>query len=153
MELHEMTDRIEKTIVLRAPVARVWRALTDHAEFSTWFRVSLERPFAMGEVSRGQLTYPGWEHVTMEVRVVAMEPPERFAFTWHPGAIEPGMDYSEEPPTLVEFRLHASEAGTRLEVVESGFDALPAGRRAEAFRMNERGWAMQMENIRAHVGG
>jgi uncharacterized protein YndB with AHSA1/START domain len=146
-----MTNRIEKTIVLRAPVARVWRALTDHTEFNAWFRVKLESPFVMGEVSRGQLTYPGWEHVTMEVRVVAMEAPRRFSFTWHPGAAEPGVDYSEEPPTLVEFRLHESEAGTRLEVVESGFDALPAHRRAEAFRMNDNGWAAQMQNIAAHV--
>jgi uncharacterized protein YndB with AHSA1/START domain len=148
-----MTDRIEKTIVLRAPVARVWRALTDHTEFNAWFRVKLEQPFVMGEVSRGQLTYPGWEHVTMAVRVVAMEPQERFSFTWHPGATEPGVDYTEEPPTLVEFRLHASEAGTRLVVVESGFDALPAHRRAEAFRMNDGGWTVQMTNIAAYVDG
>lgn len=146
-----MTDRIEKTIVLRAPVARVWRALTDHTEFNAWFRVKLEQPFVMGEVSRGQITHPGLEHVTMEMRAVAMEPPQRFSFTWHPGAIEPGVDYSEEPPTLVEFRLHESDAGTRLVMVESGFDALPAHRRAEAFRMNDRGWTMQMNNVVAYV--
>lgn len=148
-----MADRIEKTIELKAPVERVWRALTDHAEFGAWFRAKLDEPFVVGETSRGRITYPGYEHLAWEAEVVAMERPHRFAFRWHPYAVDPAVDYAAEPTTLVEFRLEAMAGGTRLTVVESGFDALPAHRRDEAFRMNEGGWEAQVGNIRAHVGG
>jgi uncharacterized protein YndB with AHSA1/START domain len=146
-----MTDRIEKNIELRAPIERVWRALTDAAEFGQWFGVNLEGAFAPGVVTRGHITYPGFEHVILEARVVKMEAPRLFSFTWNPYAIDSAVDYSKEPSTLVEFRLAPAGEGTRLEVVESGFDALPEHRRAEAFRMNDSGWAEQMENIKAHV--
>jgi uncharacterized protein YndB with AHSA1/START domain len=148
-----MSDRIEKTIDLNAPVERVWRALTDHAEFGQWFRVKLDGPFVAGEVSRGHVTYPGYEHVRWEVRILRMEAPRLFAFTWHPYAVDPARDYAQEPSTTVEFRLEPRSGGSRLTVTESGFDALPAERRAEAFRMNEGGWAEQMRNIQAHVAG
>jgi uncharacterized protein YndB with AHSA1/START domain len=147
-----MMDRIEKRVDLKAPVARVWRALTDHQEFGEWFRVKIDGPFVPGEVSRGYITHPGYEHLKWEAVVKAMEPERLFSFTWHPYAIDPKMDYSAEPPTLVEFRLEKTGAGTRLTVTESGFDKIPAGRRAEAFRMNEGGWAQQMKNIERHVG-
>lgn len=146
-----MTDRIEKSIDLKAPVERVWRALTDSAEFGAWFRVALEGPFRTGEVTKGKITHPGYEHIQWEATVVAMDQPNRFSFTWHPYAIDPDTDYSTEPPTLVEFRLTPTAGGTHLKVVESGFDALPAGRRPEALRMNEGGWTTQMENIKIHV--
>jgi uncharacterized protein YndB with AHSA1/START domain len=146
-----MADRIEKEIELNAPVERVWRALTDHREFGEWFRVKLEGPFVQGEVSRGHITYPGYEHVVWEVKVVRMDRPELFSFTWHPYAVDPEVDYSGEPPTLVEFRLEPTTAGTRLKLTESGFDALPPGRRPDALRMNEGGWEEQMKNIQAHV--
>ena len=145
------TDRIEKTIHLRAPVARVWRALTDAAEFGAWFRVKLEGAFAVGATVRGRITYPGYEHLTMEVLVERMDRERLFAFRWHPAAIEPGADYSAEPTTLVEFRLDEEAGGTRLAVVESGFDGLPAARRSEAFRINEGGWSEQLRNIERHV--
>jgi uncharacterized protein YndB with AHSA1/START domain len=147
-----MSDRIEKSIEINAPVSRVWRALTDHREFGAWFRVAIERPFVVGEVARGNILHPGYEHIQWEVTITAMEPERRFAFTWHPYAVDPEVDYSGEPPTLVEFTLESKGAGTLLRVVESGFDRVPAHRRAEAFRMNEGGWAAQMENIAAHVG-
>jgi uncharacterized protein YndB with AHSA1/START domain len=146
-----MSDRIEKTIELKAPVSRVWRALTDHREFGTWFRVRLDGPFVPGQVSRGQLTYPGYEHVRWEVLVQRMEPERLFSFTWHPYAVDPSQDYSAEQPTLVEFTLQAIPSGTLLRVVESGFDKLPSKRRLEAFRMNEGGWNEQMQNIARHV--
>ncbi len=146
-----MTDRIEKSIELRAPLERVWRALTDSAEFGEWFRVKLDGPFVPGEPSRGHVTYPGYEHLVWAARIVKMERPRLFSFTWHPYAIDPDVDYSGEPSTLVEFRLEPTATGTRLTVVESGFDALPAHRRAEAFRMNEGGWEVQVRNIQAHV--
>lgn len=146
-----MSDRIEKAVELHASIERVWRALTDSAEFGEWFRVKLEDPFVPGQVSRGHITYPGFEHVVWEARVVKMERPRLFSFTWHPYAVEPDVDYSEEPSTLVEFRLEPTANGTRLVIVESGFDALPSHRQANALRMNDGGWATQIKNIRAHV--
>ena len=147
-----MTDSIEKHIELKAPIARVWRALTDHEEFGAWFRVKLDGPFVLGEVSRGRITYPGYEHLKWEATVRAMEPERLFAFTWPPNATDPEVDYSGEPTTLVEFRLEATPGGTRLTVTQSGFDALPKDRRDEALRMNEGGWEEQMRNIERHVG-
>jgi uncharacterized protein YndB with AHSA1/START domain len=145
------TDRIEKTLRLRAPRTRVWRALTDHEEFGSWFRVKLEGPFTPGGRVKGRITYPGYEHLVMDVTVETMEPEKLFSFRWHPYAIDPAVDYSHEPSTLVEFSLEDTKDGTQLTVVESGFDRLPAARRAEAFRANEGGWSEQMQNIERHV--
>lgn len=146
-----MNDRIEKRTELAAPVSRVWRALTDHREFGEWFRVELEAPFAPGQESRGHITYPGYEHIQWRAVVRDMVPERLFSFTWHPYAIEPGVDYSGEPPTLVEFRLEPHGDGTLLTVTESGFDRIPAHRRDEAFRMNDGGWTEQVQNIKRHV--
>jgi uncharacterized protein YndB with AHSA1/START domain len=145
------TDRIEKKVLLKVSRARVWRALTDAAEFGTWFRVKLDTPFAIGQPVTGHMTFPGYEHLKFDAVVETMEAERRFAFRWHPYAIDPKADYSKEPTTLVEFRLDEAEGGTLLTVVESGFDRLPPERRDEAFRMNDGGWTMQMENIAAHV--
>jgi len=147
------TDRIEKQIQLRAPQSRVWRALTDAEEFGTWFGVKLEGRFVPGAQTRGKITYPGYEHLTMEVEVERMEAEALFSFRWHPYAVDPKVDYSGEHSTLVEFRLEAVAGGTLLKVVESGFDQLPANRREEAFRMNDRGWAQQLVSIECHVAG
>ena len=146
-----MNDRIEKTIELKAPVSRVWRALTDHHEFGTWFRVRLDGPFVPGQVSRGQITYPGYEHVRWEAVVQKIAPERLFSFTWHPYAIDPSQDYTGEPATLVEFMLESVPTGTLLRVVESGFDKLPSKRRLEAFRVNESGWGQQIQNIARHL--
>ena len=146
-----MSDRIEKTIELKAPVSRVWRALTDHHEFGTWFRVRLDGPFVPGQVSRGQITHPGYEHVRWEAVIQKMEPERLFSFTWHPYAVDPKVDYSMETPTLVEFLLEKSGEGTMLKLTESGFDKIPAGRRAEAFLRNGNGWTAQMKNIESYV--
>jgi uncharacterized protein YndB with AHSA1/START domain len=145
------SDRIEKEIQVKAPVSRVWQALTDHREFGTWFRVNLKGPFVPGETTRGNITHPGYEHLVMEVIVKKIEPERYFSFTWHPYAIDPNQDYSQEEPTLVEFTLTETAAGTNVRVVESGFDKIPAHRRDEAFRMNEGGWAAQIKNIKNHV--
>jgi uncharacterized protein YndB with AHSA1/START domain len=146
-----MTHSIEREIDLKAPVSRVWRALTDFREFGEWFRVKLDGPFVAGQISRGHITYPGYEHLRWEAVVVRMEPESLFSFTWHPYAVDPKADYSKEAPTLVEFRLEKIAGGTRLRLIESGFDKIPAERRADAFRMNEGGWAEQMKNIEIHV--
>jgi uncharacterized protein YndB with AHSA1/START domain len=146
-----MSDRIEKRIELRAPVSRVWRALTDYREFGEWFRVKLESPFVPGQVSRGFVTHPGYEHLEWVAIVKRMERERLFSFTWHPYAVDPKTDYSGETPTLVEFVLERIPDGCRLLLTESGFDKIPANRRLEAFRMNEAGWTAQMKNIESHV--
>jgi len=145
------TDRIEKNVTLAAPRSRVWRAITTAQEFGAWFGVKLDGAFAPGATLRGKITHPGYEHVTMEVVVVRMEPERYFAYRWHPYAIESGVDYSPEPMTLVEFFLEEAKTGTRLTIVESGFDRIPVARRDEAFRMNDNGWTAQLKNIERHV--
>jgi len=151
MRLHNDSDRIHKQIHLKAPRSRVWRALTDYREFSTWFGVDLESPFVVGQVTSGQITNPGYEHVRMEVTVQKLEPEECFSYTWHPYAIEAVVDYSKETPTLVEFTLEDKGAETLLTVTESGFAKLPAHRRDEAFRMDDKGWSAQLKDIDEHV--
>jgi uncharacterized protein YndB with AHSA1/START domain len=141
---------IEKSIELKAPIARVWRALTDYREFGEWFRVRLDAPFVVGQISRGWNTYPGHEH-KWEVTIKEMVAEQLFSFTWHPCAIDPEIDFSGEEPTLVEFKLTAIAGGTLLTVIESGFDKLPAQRCLEALRMNQIGWGIQMENIKEYV--
>jgi uncharacterized protein YndB with AHSA1/START domain len=147
------TDRIEKKISLVATPSRVWRALTNAEEFGTWFRVKLKGDFAVGKPIHGHITYPGYEHLSFEAHVERMDAEKLFSFRWHPYAVDPKADYSSEPTTLVEFSLEKTAEGTLLTVVESGFDRIPAGRRAEAFRMNDKGWAEQVNNIKAHVSG
>jgi uncharacterized protein YndB with AHSA1/START domain len=146
-----MENRIEKRLELKAPVSRVWRALTNHREFGEWFRVKLDGPFVPGQISRGHITYPGYEHVKWEAVVQKMEPERLFSFTWHPYAIDPKIDYSKETPTLVEFRLEETATGTLLLLAESGFDKIPSHRLLEAFRMNDGGWTQQMKNIETYV--
>ncbi len=145
------TDRIEKNVILRASRSRVWRALTNADEFGTWFGVELMGAFSPGARLTGRITTPGYEHLTMEMLVERVEPESLLSYRWHPYAVEPGIDYASEPTTLVEFRLADVEGGTRLTVVESGFDRIPLGRRAEAFRMNDQGWAEQLRNVERHV--
>jgi len=145
------TDRIEKKIVLRAPRSRVWRAIANVEEFNSWFGVKLTGRFAPGARVAGKITSPGYEHLTMDVTVEKVEPERLLSYRWHPHAIDPKVDYSSEPTTLVEFRLDEVPGGTQLTVVESGFDKLPAARRAEAWSGNEGGWAEQLKNIERHV--
>jgi uncharacterized protein YndB with AHSA1/START domain len=146
-----MNNHIEKRIELAASVSRVWRALTDYREFGEWFRVKLDGPFVPGQISRGHITYPGYEHLKWEALVQTMEAERLFSFTWHPYAVDPKADYSKETPTLVEFRLEKSPSGALLLLTESGFDNIPGDRRLEAFRRNDGGWTEQMKNIQNHV--
>ena len=146
-----MENRIEKRLELKAPLSRVWRALTDHREFGQWFGVKIDGPFVAGKPAQGQITIAGYEHVRWQVVVQKVEPQRLFSFTWHPYAIDPHKDYSRETPTLVEFHLEETADGTLLRLIESGFERIPADRRAEAFRMNDGGWTAQMRNIEKHV--
>ena len=145
------TDRIEKEIVMKAPRARVWRALTDAAEFGKWFGAEMMDAFAPGARARGRITHPGYEHLALDLTVERMEPERLFSWRWHPYAVDPKQDYSGEPTTLVECELTDVPGGTRLRIVESGFDRVPVARRAEAFRMNSDGWSQQVRNIAQYV--
>lgn len=146
-----MTDRIEKTVDLKAPVSRVWRALTDHREFGTWFRAALDGPFALGKATRARSTYPGCEHIQWEMRVTQMEPERVFAFTSGVYGMDPGDERANDPPTTTTFTLEPIAGGTRLRMVESGYDKFPPGRRIAAWRGNDSGWDIQMGNIARHV--
>jgi uncharacterized protein YndB with AHSA1/START domain len=148
-----VADRIEKQVRLKAPRARVWRALTDAGEFGTLFGVTLEGPFVEGSSVRGRITNPRYAHVTLEVLVERIEPERYFSYRWHPYAIDNSVDYSQEPMTLVEFRLEDASDGTLLRITESGFDRIPLSRRGEAFRMNDGGWTAQARNIEQYVAG
>ena len=145
------TDRIEKSIQLKAPRSRVWRALTDAASFSEWFGVKMAGPFAPGARVQGKVTHPGFEHVPFEITIEQMEPERLFSWRWHPHQIDPKLDYSTEPATLVVFELQEVDGGTLLKVVESGFDGIPQFRRGEAYRGNEQGWSIQMQAIERYV--
>jgi uncharacterized protein YndB with AHSA1/START domain len=145
------TDRIEKSIALRAPRSRVWRALSDPDEFGRWFGARLTGAFTPGAHVTAQITTPGHEHITFEIVIEKVEPENLLAFRWHPYAVDPMVDYASEPTTLVEFHLADVAVGTALTIVESGFDQIPLARRSEAFRMNEQGWTGQVINLERYV--
>jgi len=145
------SDRIEKAIVLRAPRARVWRALADAQALGEWFGLKLNGSLSPGARLKGQLSHKGYEHVTMELEIERMEPETLLSWRWHPHSVDSNFDYSKEPTTLVIFELVDDPGGTRLTVVESGFDSIPLARRMEAYRSNERGWGLQLEAIARYV--
>ncbi|HEY6985888.1 MAG TPA: SRPBCC family protein [Rhodanobacteraceae bacterium] len=147
------TDRIERSVVINAPRARVWRALTNAEEFGVWFGVNLKgQAFAAGQRTRGQILFKGYEHLFFDVVVDRLEPPNLMSYRWHPYAHDPNVDYSKEEPTLVTFTLKdAPGNGTLLTVVETGFDRLWPERRMEVFRMNTMGWETQFKKLVAHV--
>jgi uncharacterized protein YndB with AHSA1/START domain len=146
------TDRIERKVMIKAPRSRVWRAISNAAELGGWFGVDFKgKTFVAGKRIAGNITYPGYEHLTMDVLIERIEPEHLLSWRWHPAAIDPKVDYSQEPTTLVVFELQDAEGGTLVTVVESGLDKIPLARRADAFRMNSSGWDEQMINIKKHV--
>jgi uncharacterized protein YndB with AHSA1/START domain len=158
------TDRIEKKILLRAPLDRVWRAISDAKEFGAWFGVAFDGPFVAGarltgrivptkvdaEVAKAQAAHAG---MPFEVSIDRVEPMRLFSFRWHPFAVEPGVDYSKEAATLVTFALEEEPGGTMLTITESGFDRIPLERRSKAFSANEQGWAAQAKLIAKYLAG
>lgn len=147
------TDRIERSLVINAPRARVWRALTDAEEFGTWFGTNLKgQAFVPGQRTRGQKTSDGKEHLWFDIVIERIEPQDLLSYRWHPYSLDPAVDYTNEEPTLVTFTLKdAPGNATLVTVVESGFDRVPPQRRMEAFRMNTRGWEIQMKRLEQHV--
>jgi uncharacterized protein YndB with AHSA1/START domain len=150
--MNTSTDRVERKILLNAPRSRVWRALSDAAEFGAWFGVDFKgKTFLAGKPVQGKITYRGYEHLVMEVQIERLEPERLLPWRWHPAAIEPAVDYAHEPTTLVVFELAEAQGGTLLTVVESGLDNIPLERRATVFRLNSSGWDEQIRNIEKHV--
>jgi len=156
------TDRIEKNVVLRAPLKQVWQALSNSAEFGRWFGVRFDGPFAPGESLQGVIVpttvdpdiaeaQKPYEGAPVAITVEQVEPEKRLSFRWHPYAVEPGVDYSREPTTLVAFTLEEVEGGVSLTVTESGFEGIPLERRAKAFTANEEGWSIQMTLIAKYL--
>lgn len=156
------TYRIEKQVVLHAPLDRVWRAISDSREFGQWFGVRIDGPFIAGTAVNATITGTTVDEEVAEMQrphvgaratwqIVAVEPPRRFAYRWHPFAIDANVDYDEEPTTLVEFTLSETADGVLLSIVESGFDAIPEARRADAFEANSGGWAKQTELVRKYL--
>ena len=148
-----VTDRIETRVEVNAPRSRVWRAVSTAQEFATWFGMQLEGEFTAGVTVHGRVTIKGYENLTLDLAIERIEPEHYFSYRWHPYAIDPKVDYSKEPTTLVEFRLDETLGGkgTAVTIVESGFDRIPLARRAEAYRMNDKGWAGQTKKLAAYV--
>jgi uncharacterized protein YndB with AHSA1/START domain len=156
------TDRIEKQILLHAPLERVWQAVSDAQQFGRWFGVALNGAFTAGahltgtispttvdpEVAKLQKPHEG---KSFELWVEKIEPMRSISFRWHPHAIAPGKDYSKEPKTLIVFNLQAFGKDTRLTITESGFDRIPIERRAEAFKANDGGWSHQAKLIEKYL--
>lgn len=149
----ENQDRIEKVVDLKAPVSRVWKALTDHEEFGTWFRVRLDGPFVVGATTTGNMTFPGAENVKWESVTEEIVPESRFVFSWPPSAVDPETEYEAGAKVTVEFRLEPTEGGTRLTIAESGFLQFPESKRLEILRSNREGWDIQAKNVASHVEG
>jgi uncharacterized protein YndB with AHSA1/START domain len=156
------TDRIEKQVLLRAPLDRVWRAISDSEEFGRWFGVRFDGPFVAGRSVAATITPTTVDDEVAELQrphagakatwqIVAVEAQRRFAYRWHPYAVEPGVNYDREPTTLVEFTLSETPDGVLLTIVESGFDAIPEARRYTAFEANSGGWAKQVELVRKYL--
>jgi uncharacterized protein YndB with AHSA1/START domain len=156
-------DRIEKTALLRAPLARVWDAVSDARNFGSWFGVAFDGPFRDGALLTGRIVPTTVDPEVAKLQephrgkafaftVERIEPMRRISFRWHPFAIDPGVDYASEPTTLIVFELEEAHGGTRLTITESGFDRIPLARRADAFRANEGGWTHQLELVRKYLG-
>lgn len=148
------TDSLQRQVQIHAPRAKVWRALTTAEEFGKWFGVNFKsKSFQPGMHTQGNITIPGYDHITMDVLIERIEPETLFSWRWHPYAIDSNKDYSKEERTIVTFELKDADGGTLITVTESGFDKIPPERRLDAFRMNGNGWTAQMENIQKHVQG
>ncbi len=147
----ESTDRIEKSITIRAPRDRVWRALTDHNEFGEWFGAALSGPFETGKRIEARVKQPEYADLPFVMVIDQLISPRLFSFRWNPAPVDRNYDYSKEPMTLNEISLDEVPGGTKVTVVESGFDQIPAARREEAFQMNSGGWGYQLQQLDQHV--
>jgi uncharacterized protein YndB with AHSA1/START domain len=146
-----MTDKIEKRVFLRATRAKVWRAISDSKQFGAWFGVAFDEPFVAGKPVRGRVTMKSHENLPFAMDIVALEPERYLAWRWHPAAIDPNVDYSHEPTTLVEFEIADADGGCQLTMRETGLDKIPEARRATVLRMNTAGWDAQAINLEKYL--
>ncbi len=153
MTTAESQDKIVKVVELKAPVARVWQAITNHEEFGEWFMVRLDNPFEVGKVTTGNITYPGHEDMEWVSTTERLEHEKLFVFSWPPSAVDPDTEYGEDAKVMVEFKFEPTELGTRLTITESGFSQFPESKRLEVLRSNTEGWNIQAENISIYVSG
>jgi uncharacterized protein YndB with AHSA1/START domain len=153
------TDRIEKSVLLRAPLDRVWSAISDSAQFGRWFGMRFDGPFVAGSIVRGVIAPTTVDDAVARLQephagmadtweIVAVEPRRRFAYRWHPFG---GADHAGEPTTLVEFTLDETPDGVMLRITESGFDAIPAPRSTTAFEANSEGWSAQVRLVQKYL--
>jgi uncharacterized protein YndB with AHSA1/START domain len=147
-----MQDSITKSIDIVASIEDVWHALTDHVEFGNWFQIQLDSAFEVGQVTHGILTFPGWEGVPVWFKTIIKDAPHTFSFRWpYAEDIDPREAENANLTTLVELTLEEISSGTRLTVLETGFESLPEDKRAQAFRDNTSGWETQTQNICDYV--
>lgn len=144
-------DRLEKTVDLKAPVSRVWRALTDYRQFGEWFNVRLDGPFEVGATTTGNITFPGYEHMSWTSVTEQLDPERLFVFSWPPNDVDPDNEYDDDAKVTVEFHLEPIDGGTRLTIIEHGFLQFPDEKRLEVLRTNKEGWDIQAKNIAAYV--
>jgi len=130
-------------MILRAPVERVWAALTDPGEIAKWFGDGADIDLRPGGPARFAF---GDEEVAAIVH--AVEPNRRFAFYWVPGAQEHPVEITEVTRTLVDFTLEPVAGGTRLRLVESGFGKFGDGR---AYQDNSRGWDEELGDLATYL--
>lgn len=147
-----MTNQVQRSINIKVPAERLWRAITNSAEFGTWFGVTLDGEFIVGQVTRGTFTLPGHEGKPFWVRVEAIEAPKLFRFSWpYDESVSPEDHDLDYKTTTVEFLIEPYSEGSKLTVCERGFDNLPSKKRALVFRDNTLGWEFQFNNIRAYL--
>ena len=147
----EQSDKIVKSVIIRAPRSQVWKALTTMSDFAQWFRVKSPDEFKPNTRVNIRSTYPGYENIDFFMDVVEMEPERRFSWRWTPGDPKDGPADPQDKPTTVVFELEEVEGGTKVTVTESGFNNISAARRAKAIKSNTQGWEIQMQNIREYV--
>jgi uncharacterized protein YndB with AHSA1/START domain len=145
------TDRIERAVLIAAPLERVWDLITNPEHLGRWFGdAGAEVDLRPG----GALSLSWREHGTVRGRVETVEPPHRFVWRW---LAEMGSDAEPTPAnsTLTEFTLAPEGDGTRVVVVESGFDGLEIDAAARAARLasNTKGWAHELADLAAYAGG
>lgn len=139
MTLAELS-RIDRTVDINAPRERVWRALTNDEELAAWFQVRLEGEMRTGGVVWMTSVHPQHAGQRWPVRIVELSEPIRMVWQWHPGEVDPAVDYSQQPQTTVTFTLEPTAGGTRVSVSETGFDEIALARRAKAYADNSQGW-------------
>lgn len=147
----EKQDKIERIVVLKAPIERVYRAITDPKEWGTWFAHGVEGDFEPGS----QPVMDEGEYGRFRIAIIDVQPHHYFAFRWVSGSefVPQGFvgNPLEHPNTLVEFFLNEIDGCTELRLVESGFAGLPDKYAEKNFNENCDGWEYQLNSLTEHL--